>query len=600
MTDRQILVPDLAVLLDVAGKRACKLHGCVKTPGYVFGSARIVNETDRVRLARISDSDPTGLAYDTLSFQAEIYDDTYHQANESGLDGVVYAGGFIWMLSVISPPINDAFSTLEIALIRVDPNTLEYTIFQFERTVVSSIEIFVFCLSVLGTDGEYLYTVNCSGFPGEDVNGPIRGLYRWKVSDQSFTLLGNASFEEFGTMADPHSIHVDNDYVWANLSTGVDPLHLIKVDKRTGELLDRVLIPRGTDDMAQWTSPLTGEGWIFIGHEFVNTSEFGFPWAAISAIRKSDMAMFTLPPYWLTKDVSYENSISVSAFGNYLIDTRSDKHIYAINLLEHDPSTWHEELTDLELEEIITKDFTITFPPAFESSVRTPGEVMRDENGLFHILVWPNPLVDEPPGSDATNGFIRLTLPGITLSPPVITTLYPTSTEDGTLLRGYVDQPATNGAITETGFYFDSFSPPTTEYRSDFDAQFGEFTKELEVIPGTYYIQAFCKSSQGDVLGEIIEVQVPLTTSRGFTGFCRLDTINGPPMAGVSVYIMDTVHQKIKAVVTSDSTGRFTINQDLLIDMLRPERTYTLFAVHPGTNRRSLSKVSQPAFAFDE
>lgn len=602
MTDFLNLTPLATRVLNDVDKRACRVHGCVKLPGFVFGSTRIVSGVageDDVSFLKIDDSDETVSAYQVA--QMLVHPD----ANEAvdSLDCMVFAQGYLWVPCAI---LRDDGSGISFdpaisspAFLRIDPNDITQQTY-FENTIAATAVVEMMNGNAVCTDGEYIYHVQCSQAGFESTSG----LYRFRIATETFDLIGTASFGEFTHPGKScHAAVVDEDYVFASMSTVGDPAYLVKVDKRTGEFVGRVQIPQATDDMVQWVHPETGVKWLFLGWE-VTEGNFGYGQnIGAIAVRKGDLAVFYLPKLG-PEDNDTVTSYASLVFGDLLFDTKTNNHTYVIDLLAVDPSLWSTTMSPAQMASIVAKDITYDFPGAFfaggNTNGRIPNEMMMDAEGVMHFFCWSSHggfIGDNPPSVDTTSGYMRVIIPGVSAVPPDIVTLFPTGVgADGLTLRGFVDSDA-GGTMVESGFFFDATSPPTTEYPSDLVPSAGQFTRTITPGPGTYFVQAFGVSSQGEAAADILQVTIPLEANRGFSGTAAYS--DGAPAVGVSVYIIDTDTDEVVHVLTTDAQGNYSLSESDEIDMLRPDKRYHLFAALPGeTSQRALSKTSRSPVPF--
>lgn len=581
-----VFIPNNPVVLNEPGKHASRIISCVKIPNYVFAgingqsfAPNGIDKVDNVHVVRIKDSDPTGReSYDTITLDI---------SSAPGFSNIAYINGFIWVAGYddIGGGVNNG------ALVRINPETLNVTITIYSTAVVPSNEPFP--IGRFGNDERYIYVTWYTGL-GELT---ASGLYRWDTTDLSFTRLGSASFAavDLGGSALFLAALVDDTYVWGFV--GTDTTYLLKVNKVTGDLVDNIQVPFPGDDVAQWTDSL-GEGWIFIGYAggaFALGQNIG-----LTAVRKSDLAMFHLPKLDVNQTDGGEN-YGLCVHKNKLLVLESNTLTYVIDLAAANPSTWDRAMTQEQLDVAVPRIFQWALPrwpgPAIiniglQGYGRIPNEMIADdEEEFFHIFGFPIGIFsDQYENIDATSAYFRAEVLGISEPPPEISTLKITGLDSSVTLHGFIDDNR-GGTMTACGFYFDSFSPPETLVPADAVPASGEFTATVIAAPGTYYVRAFGTSSFGTTEGDIVQVVVPSTPTRGFSGKCFL--ANGQPAVGASVYLIDISNDAVVAILTTDAEGDYSIDEQSLFDLIRPGKFYHLVANNSSLSKRGHSMVSR-------
>lgn len=303
----------------------------------------------------------------------------------------------------------------------------------------------------------------------------------------------------------PHTMVADDNYLYVGFGTGTSTgaYELQKIDKASMSLISHVAVPKMTDDMCQTNTHL------FIGIELyypTDAASFGYG-AGICAIRKSDLRVTYLPKLHITDTISTMSYASL-IFGNYLIDLKTNKYIYALDI--SDPDNW---AIDSNIGSKTLKAYKI-FETDGVTQLQYPiNEIFLTESGAFVGFVWnsPSKIIEVSLGS--LNFF---TVPAVTSG---------TETVDGTSSR-MTGTITTNGGKTVTECGVKVGTSPDLSDGILFPQ--GIVSTEINMLlqgmePGTYYWGAYATNSEGTGYGAIkgftIEnpVTIPTLSTLGHT-----------------------------------------------------------------------------------
>jgi hypothetical protein len=159
-----------------------------------------------------------------------------------------------------------------------------------------------------------------------------------------------------------HSMVVDGDYIYGSCpSTDPDGGWFVKIRKLDLITESYVRIPMCTDDMCQDSE------YCYLGVE-VSPYVSGTIGCDMGAyrVKKSDLSTYSVPTF---ESQAYSLSYASQIFGEYLIDIKTNNHIYVMSL------------PNMEL----LKDFRLV---NLDYSSDDINEIIRDEEGYFHFTQW--------------------------------------------------------------------------------------------------------------------------------------------------------------------------------------------------------------------
>ena len=313
----------------------------------------------------------------------------------------------------------------------------------------------------------------------------------WAISYASYSCTLQATAYDIK----PHTMVVDNSHLYLGFGTGSSKYEyeIHKVSKHTMEFESFATVPKMTDDMCQTDNHL------FIGlelHRPSNNTSYGYGWG-VCAIRKADMRVTALPKLHLSDGVTITSYASL-IFGNYLLDLKTNRFIYAIDI--SDPDTWG-------LEENIGSRTLKTYRVNKIEGVLIPqpvNEIHLADNGLFVGFAW-----------GVISSIVSFDLPGLNyFAAPTIITDDATIVDDNDVsLQGYIT--STGGkTVTAVGVILghaadlsDGVDYPVTPVTTEFEKAFND----LEY--GTYYFRAYATNAEGTGYGEIksFTLEIPYT-----------------------------------------------------------------------------------------
>lgn len=262
-----------------------------------------------------------------------------------------------------------------------------------------------------------------------------------------------------------------------NKSLGISVHESHKIRKSDMTPAGYATIPKSTDDCCQT------ETHIFHGIEVqpaADPNTYGYGWGAF-AVRKSDMAVLGIKRLHETDNPPSITSYASLIFGNYLIDSKTNKKIYVLDISNVD--NWSLD------------DPAGTYTLAVFDYSSAPGV-----NGVINEIV----LADHFIGTswDHNGQIVQFDLPGYNFFiAPIVETRFAIIDETTVNLRGWISNTGSQ-EIIQRGFEYgvSSESLNQTEYSLSI---INEFSVEITLSPGTYYYRAFATNSEGTGYGEI-------------------------------------------------------------------------------------------------
>lgn len=332
------------------------------------------------------------------------------------------------------------------------------------------------------TDGTYLYV--CLGPDLVSKIDPAVFNSTEKYNTSSPWPLQSLDFVHTSRIINPHTMVVDSEHLYVGLGHGT--LHsetsqtLLKINKQTMQLVAAATgVPKMTDDMCQTDTHL------FAGVEPRTPSSYGIK-IGCCAIRKSDMRVTMIRKLHET-DLPDVKSYASLIFGKYLIDSKTNSHIYALDI--SDPDSWNDDdrgAHTLKVYKILKPDGTTITDPI--------NEVHLTESGKFVGFAWR-----------PTSYAVSFDLPGLDYfaAPTIITDDAAIIGDTGVSLSGYIT--STGGkAVSEVGVIIgqaadlsDGISYPVAPVTTEFEKVFSDLDF------GTYYFRTYAVNAEGTGYGEI-------------------------------------------------------------------------------------------------
>lgn len=292
-----------------------------------------------------------------------------------------------------------------------------------------------------------------------------------------------------------HTMVVDGD----NLYLGTRPVSegynngfgkVLKVDKSTMTLTGAANVPPMTDDMCQTDTHL------FIGVEQYPATSVGYN-VGCCAIRKSDLNVTQLRKLHETDTMTSTGSYASLIFGNYLIDIKTNSHIYALDIT--DPDSWDND----DMGAHTLKVYKMLQPDG-ETLTDPINEVYLTEAGKFIGFAW-----------NATSHITAFELTGLNyFAEPTVITDDATIVDDNDVsLSGYIT--STGGkTVTAVGIILgqssdlsDGVDYPVTPVTTAFEKALADLAY------GRYYFRSYATNAEGTGYGEIkfFTLEVPYT-----------------------------------------------------------------------------------------
>lgn len=333
------------------------------------------------------------------------------------------------------------------------------------------------------TDGTYLYVCLDYNLVVSKIDPAVFNSTE-KYNTSNPWPLQSLDFVNTSIIIGPHTMCVDNEHLYVGLGIGGNITEtsqtLLKINKQTMQLVAAATgVPKMTDDMCQTDTHL------FVGVEHSSSSSYGAK-IGCCAIRKSDMRVTTIRKLHETDQPGVKSFASL-IFGNYLIDLKTNSHIYALDI--SNPDSWNDDdrgAHTLKVYKIFKPDGTTITDPI--------NEVYLTESGKFVGFAW-----------NATSYAVSFDLSGLDYfaEPTVITDDAAIVGDTGATLSGYI--VSTGGkAVSEVGVIIgqeadlsDGISYPVAPVTTEFEKTFSN----LEY--GKYYFRTYAVNAEGTGYGEI-------------------------------------------------------------------------------------------------
>lgn len=288
----------------------------------------------------------------------------------------------------------------------------------------------------------------------------------------------------------PHTMCVDATHLYVGVGSGGNndlEKELQKIDKATMTLSGYAGVAKMTDDMCQTATHL------FLGIEHGGSTGVGYNVGCI-AIRKSDLRV-TKTRKLHTTDTASVVSYASLIFGNYLIDSKTNSHIYALDISGVD--TWNND----DIGAHTLKAYRMLKPDGSAATLPI-NEVVLPDNGIFAGFGW-----------GMTSYIAQFNLTGLDyFSEPAVTTDDSAMIDDDSVsLSGTI---VTNGGktVTACGIIIgqelalsDGIAFPVAPVVN----QFEQVINNLGI--GTYYWRAYATNSEGTGYGAIETFEVTVS-----------------------------------------------------------------------------------------
>lgn len=326
------------------------------------------------------------------------------------------------------------------------------------------------------TDGTYLYVCLGNNLVSKIDPTVFNSTEKYNTSSpwplQSLDFVNTSS-----PVIAPHTMCVDSEYLYVGLGTGntvKTSQTLLKINKQTMQLVAAATgVPKMTDDMTQTDTHL------FVGVEPAYSSSYGAT-IGCCAIRKSDMRVTTIRKLHET-DLPDVKSYASLIFGNYLIDLKTNSHIYVLDI--SNPDSWNDDDMGAHTLKVYK-----TFKPGGTTITDPINEVYLTESGKFVGFGWAS-----------TSYAVSFDLPGLDYfaAPTVITDDAAIVGDTGASLSGYIT--STGGkAVSEVGVIIgqaadlsDGTSFPVAPVTTEFEKAFSDLDF------GTYYFRTYAINTEG-------------------------------------------------------------------------------------------------------
>jgi hypothetical protein len=575
---QDVIALDLVSSLQVNENRAIAVHGDVIANGKYFGSPRnsfVSGGADRASFVSVPINDYPNFSLITIDIPG------YTLPKLRDFEAIVKVGDYLFSTGQPYPNSDLPQSAYLVVINSIDNS---YKVFRMPFSITSD---------PIGTDGVYLYqpanNVIHKLDPSEFINAPNQFYVSEAFTPQNYNQSGfvyNAELQ--GPHVDIsgvqqinpypcHSIVIDSQYIFSAYTTGAkyydlpqgyeqfngaSVLHVI--DKVTMLPVSWCFIPQATDDMTQ------DESWLFFGIEVreSNVADYGGMWGTY-AVNKNDVIQNSFNctirglPILHSSDSRPEFSSYASLiFGNYLLDYKTNKHLYVID--KSDPSQWS---LNSPIGQFTTGVFRLkSADGAYTSGV--PNEAKVDENDVFHSFIWGSP-----------SGVIKYQLPGISaFAPPTMQVSVQT---EPLQFSGFVLNE--NGkTVTEVGFQWgDNPNPATWSDSATATLSGANFSHSPALAPGTWYVRSYGVNTEGTGYSSVISVVVSSSVSTPTV------STTSSSVTGTSVTLSGSVSND--GGETSISSGFYygtdseNLNLSTSNDGTLPAITKVLNSLSPGT-----------------
>lgn len=501
----QIAVTDVTVdkyiSLEKSGGRGAYIHGSILIGDYLYGTSRGSYYTTTNSIVKVLASDVS---------QFEVFPISVLSGKGAWqMDSVCQIGNKLYTVA--------ADSLYHNYMIVFDLLTNTHQSYFINETNSSG--------AASCTDGTYLYV--CLGRDLVSKIDPAVFNSSEKYNTSSPWPLQSLDFVNTSGIIAPHTMVVDSEHLYVGLGNGSSYSEtsqtLLKINKQTMQLVTAATgVPKMTDDMCQTDTHL------FVGIEPNSSTSYGAK-IGCCAIRKSDMRVTMIRKLHET-DLPDVNSYASLIFGKYLIDLKTNSHIYALDI--SNPDSWNDDDRGAHT----LKVYKI-FKPGGTTITDPINEVYLTESGKFVGFAW-----------NSISYAVSFDLPGLDYfaEPTVITDDAAIVGDTGVSLSGYIT--STGGkAVSEIGIIIgqvadlsDGTPFPVTPVTTEFEKAFNDLDF------GTYYFRTYAINAEGTGYGEIKSFTLEYFAAP--TVITEDAAIIGDDGASISGYIQDTGGKTVTAI----------------------------------------------------
>lgn len=463
------------------------VHGSCLYNGYIYGSTRNTAVVTSQAGCIVKAPEDNISAFVNIP----IYLTSEGVGQSAQMEQLVVCGEYLYVLSMLAGGGSQY-------LVQFNPVTDGYKVFKLSSQGTSQPII---------TDGEYLYISEFNGsfnfIHKVDPLVFIQAISKFNTSilfsypkintyddrTQGGHILGGYLSVDKGII---HTTCVDSDYLYLGYTTKAGAitdrngyavslnktLHELQVvNKHTMLAAGWIYIPKATDDMCQTSTHL------YFGYEIQQDADsrtYGYGWG-VYAVRKSDLRLTSLPKLHSNDTLSVTSYASL-IFGNYLLDSKTNKNTYILDISDVDNWMPTEPIGSRTLK---------TY--SYETLSGIPNEFLLSEtSGKFCAFLWGDP-----------SGLMQVTLTGLSyFAVPTVNTISSVVISGTIALTGYT--LLTGGhTITSKGFHYGTSSDnlSSTILSEETTSEFHGILSGLTA--GTYYYQAFAINSEGESIAEI-------------------------------------------------------------------------------------------------
>lgn len=493
------------------------IHGSLLYNGYVYGGTRNSNsysDAEQFQANRKNATLVRAALHDLANYEVIEIKATDKPDGEIAIgqfseyiEQLVECGGYIYFIFTATFPFTGQY------LCQYNPTLNEYKVFR--------IGTYIYGTAPLVTDGEFLYSFNYAlrkaykfaasqfvgAFPKYNVDDifPVTIAAEYDDTSQGGAILGGYPSNLKGEV---HTACCDATYLYAAFVTaqaagdngsgyfpslGVNAYEVHKIRKSDMTAAGFVKIPKATDDMAQNNTHL------FFGIEVqpgVDAATYGYGWGAF-AVRKSDMHFTAIPRLHSREFPPVVQSYGSFLFGNYIVDIRTDKTIYVLDISDVD--NWSP--TELIAQRLVAQ-YSLSGLGAYSANVLN--ELLHADDTTLYGFLWNYP-----------SEMVEFQITDVNLySIPIVNTLAVVVGEANLLtFSGHLisngDKP-----ILSKGFKYGLAPGSLTSTLLSTDTAPGFHATLSGLAGGTYYYKAFAINSEGEASGVVLNFTIENLNSK--------------------------------------------------------------------------------------
>ena len=508
----------LKVIRDGEDLDANSVHGSLIYNNYIYGVTRndmpCFNDAgvfgfnkNQGCLVKAPENDIS--SFQLIPIQASDKPESEYNRGEfsRSMESLVECGGYLYFTFYVNYPTPSSY------LGQFDTSSENsYKVFRIGNSAQTFISN-----GVIASDGKYLYIndvtenykIDANQFVGDYPKYNVDTIFNvsattYNCDSQGDYILGGYDPRLKGTV---HSTCCDAEYLYISFTTsnGTDsgyyePLNISchevhKIRKSDMTPAGWCKIPKSTDDMAQ------NDTHLFYGIEVQSNADtrcYGYGWGAY-AVRKSDMHITGLPRLHSLDNSPAVQSYGSFLFGNYIIDIKTNKLIYVLDISDVDNWSIDEPIANRTLAVFKCTDLsTVT------------NEILLNSGNTFYGFNW---------SSIADICEFQLSgVSGITYyAEPIVDTISVTLSGSDYILSGYLLN--TGGLpITSKGFHYGtSIDNLSTTITIDTLSPDLFFNYTLSGLGSEIYYQAFAINSIGESSALIKSTSISITTTTTLT-----------------------------------------------------------------------------------